>query len=122
MGNQRETPVVLEITSTMLEEKESGILYVNLKDVKDGDMVEKEVDVEDPEVRQAILNIREDVTKGTVTFDFVTDITNAISNTIIDVNIDNDAIYTIDGRKINSDYSQLKKGIYIKNNKKFIVR
>lgn len=122
MGNQRNTPVVLEITSTMLEEKESGILYVNLNDVKDGDMVEKEVDVEDPEVRQAILNIREDVTKGTVTFDFVTDIANAISNTIIDVNIDNDAIYTIDGRKINSDYSQLKKGIYIKNNKKFIVR
>lgn len=75
----------------------------------------------DPEVKHALLNIKENA-NGEITFDFITDITDGISKTTIDLKAD-DAIYTLDGRKINmNDHMQLNKGIYIKNNKKFIVR
>ena len=71
----------------------------------------------DPEVKHALLNIKENA-NGEITFDFITDITDGISKTTIDLKA-NDAIYTLDGRKINmNDHMQLNKGIYIKNNKK----
>lgn len=76
----------------------------------------------DPEVKQAIVNVREDVSTGKILFDFVTDITNAIENTIVDINTNDNAIYTLDGRKLSNDSSPLRKGIYIKNNKKFIIK
>ena len=76
----------------------------------------------DPEVKQAIVNVREDVSTGKILFDFVTDITNAIENTIVDINTNDNAIYTLDGRKLSNDNGPLRKGIYIKNNKKFIIK
>lgn len=77
----------------------------------------------DPEVKQAIVNIRENTSNGKITFDFITDITNAIDRAIVNITQNDDAIYTIDGRKFNvNDPNQLPKGIYIKNNKKFIIR
>ena len=76
----------------------------------------------DPEVKQAIVNVREDVSTGKILFDFVTDITNAIENTIVDINTNDNAIYTLDGRKLSNENCPLRKGIYIKNNKKFIIK
>jgi immune inhibitor A len=76
----------------------------------------------DPEVKQAIVNIRENTETGTITFDYVTDITNAIDRTIVDVKTVDNTIYSLDGRKVSHDINQLNKGIYIRNNKKFIVK
>lgn len=33
-----------------------------------------------------------------------------------------DKIYTLDGRRVNSDIRSLKKGIYIINNRKVVIR
>ena len=80
--------------------------------------------VGDAEVKQALLNISEDTSNGIVTFDYITDITNGISRTIVSENVGKDGdnrIFTIDGRMVNA-YTPLPKGIYIQGGRKFVVR
>lgn len=78
----------------------------------------------DTEVKQALLNIIEDTASGTITFDYITDITDGIYRTIARETDGKDGdhrIYTIDGRMVNANMS-LPKGIYIQGGRKFVVR
>ena len=79
----------------------------------------------DTEVKQALLNITEDTTSGIITFDYITDITNGIDRATISSthheDTDGHHIYTIDGRKVDSNKS-LPKGIYIKEGRKYVVK
>ena len=74
-------------------------------------------------LNKPILNIQE--TDGVITFDFLGKKTSTDINNIIVENsaiIKDDRIYSLDGRYIGKDTNTLSKGIYIKNNKKFIVK
>lgn len=69
-----------------------------------------------------IYNIKENE-DGTVTFDYLKDFTTGINATIADNPTGQDAnIYTLDGRYLGTDASQLSKGIYIIGKKKVVIK
>lgn len=72
-------------------------------------------------VNLALNNITEAATG--ITFDYIDDFATGIKDITIysEDNID-DRIYTIDGRYVGKDKEALPKGIYIRNNRKFVVK
>ncbi len=76
-------------------------------------------------IYQTLRNISEDVNTGIVSFDFYNDFTTAIKSTSqMNNEIRNknsETVYDLQGRRV-TDSSQLPKGIYIVNGKKFVVR
>lgn len=75
-----------------------------------------------PTMVQTLKNITEDTATGVVTFDYDDDVTNAISQfPTIDNRVKDNRIFSIDGRFIGTDTSNLPKGIYIIGGKKIIV-
>ena len=75
----------------------------------------------DKTIKFALSNISYDAETRLVTFDFVPDVTLAVERANLDSQEQNADIYAIDGRKMPAG-SQLPKGLYIKGNKKFVVR
>ena len=72
-------------------------------------------------LKKPLYNIKEE--NGIITFDYLKDFTTGIDSPIVDNGTDKDArIYTLDGRYVGTDKSQLTKGIYIIGNKKVVIR
>lgn len=68
-----------------------------------------------------LYNIKEE--NGIITFDYLKDFTTGIDSPIVNNGTAEDArIYTLDGRYLGTDKSQLTKGIYIIGKKKVVIR
>ena len=66
-------------------------------------------------------NIKE--TDGVITFDYLKDFATGIDNPVIQQNEEKDTrIFTLDGRYLGTDVSQLTKGVYIIGKKKVIIK
>ena len=72
-------------------------------------------------VKPALENIQE-ADNGTILFDFISDVTDGISNIQLVSNPDDSRIYTIDGRLAGSSVESLPKGLYIINKKKVFIK
>lgn len=73
-------------------------------------------------LKKPIYNINENE-DGTVTFDYLKDFTTGINTAIADKDTEKEApIYTIDGRYLGTDASQLNKGVYIIGRKKVVIK
>lgn len=80
------------------------------------------VNLNNSTLEKPIYNIKENE-DGTVTFDYLKDFTTGIDNAIAEKASEKDAnIYTLDGRYLGTDASQLNKGIYIIGKKKVIIK
>ena len=72
-------------------------------------------------LEKPIYNIKEE--NGIITFDYLKDFTTGIDSPITNTDIEEDArIYTLDGRYIGTDASQLTKGVYIIGKKKVVIK
>lgn len=68
-----------------------------------------------------LYNIKEE--NGIITFDYLKNFTTGIDSPIVDNGTEKDArIYTLDGRYLGTDKSQLTKGVYIIGKKKVIIK
>ena len=77
---------------------------------------------EDKSIKFALSNINYDSETRITTFDFTPDVTLGVEMANIATQLPSSAtIYTIDGRVVPSD-TPLPKGIYIQNNRKFVVK
>ena len=66
-------------------------------------------------------NIKE--TDGVITFDYLKDFATGIDSPVIQQNQEKDTrIFTLDGRYLGTDVSQLTKGVYIIGKKKVIIK
>ena len=66
-------------------------------------------------------NIKE--TNGVITFDYLKDFATGIDSPVIQQNQEKDTrIFTLDGRYLGTDVSQLTKGVYIIGKKKVIIK
>ena len=73
-------------------------------------------------LKKPIYNIKESE-DGVITFDYLKDFTTGIDRPVIDNDTEKDApIYTLDGRYVGTDASQLTKGIYIIGKKKVVIK
>ena len=72
-------------------------------------------------IKFALSNISFDSETRVASFDFVPDVAMGVEITSNDVPSSSSATYTIDGRLV-PEGSQMQKGIYIKNNKKIVVK
>ena len=72
-------------------------------------------------LKKPIYNIKEE--NGIITFDYLKDFTTGIDSPIVNNGTAEDArIYTLDGRYLGTDKSQLTKGVYIIGKKKVVIR
>lgn len=72
-------------------------------------------------LEKPIYNIKEE--NGTITFDYLKDFTTGIDSPITDTTVEKKTpIYTLDGRYVGTDASQLTKGIYIIGKKKVVIK
>lgn len=72
-------------------------------------------------LEKPIYNIKEE--NGIITFDYLKDFTTGIDSPITNTDTEKDArIYTIDGRFVGTDASQLTKGVYIIGKKKVVIK
>jgi len=72
-------------------------------------------------LEKPIYNIKEE--NGIITFDYLKDFTTGIDSPITNTDTDKDArIYTLDGRYVGTDASQLTKGVYIIGKKKVVIK
>lgn len=72
-------------------------------------------------LEKPIYNIKEE--NGVITFDYLKDFTTGIDSPITNTDTEKDArIYTLDGRYIGTDASQLTKGVYIIGKKKVVIK
>lgn len=68
-----------------------------------------------------LYNIKEE--NGIITFDYLKDFTTGIDSPITNTDTEKDArIYTLDGRYVGTDASQLTKGVYIIGKKKVVIK
>ncbi len=68
-------------------------------------------------------NIKEEEADGVITFDYLKDFTTGIDSPVIQQNQEKDTrIFTLDGRYLGTDASQLTKGVYIIGKKKVIIK
>lgn len=72
-------------------------------------------------LNKALSNISENTTTGVIRFHFISDFATGIK-TITNATETSDRIYTIDGQYVGKDKTTLKKGIYIIDRKKIIIR
>ena len=77
---------------------------------------------EGPVVNKSLKNITEDTTSGTVTFNYIDDTTTDIQNPTDKTGRPNNAIYSTDGIYLGENQSKLKKGLYISNHKKIVIK
>ena len=75
----------------------------------------------DSQVQCALYNITEDVETGTVSFYYSKDGTNGISDSPISTNRQSMSLYTLDGRRIDTQ-ATLQPGIYVSKGRKVIKR
>ena len=62
-------------------------------------------------------------TDGAITFDYLKDFATGIDSPVIQQNQEKDTrIFTLDGRYLGTDVSQLTKGVYIIGKKKIIIK
>ena len=72
-------------------------------------------------LEKPIYNIKEE--NGIITFDYLKDFTTGIDSPITNTDTEKDArIYTLDGRFVGTDASQLTKGVYIIGKKKVVIK
>lgn len=72
-------------------------------------------------LEKPIYNIKEE--NGIITFDYLKDFTTGIDSPITNTDTEKDArIYTLDGRYVGTDASQLTKGVYIIGKKKVVIK
>lgn len=72
-------------------------------------------------LKKPFYNIKE--TNGVITFDYLKDFATGIDNPVIQQNEEKDTrIFTLDGRYLGTDVSQLTKGVYIIGKKKVIIK
>lgn len=72
-------------------------------------------------LEKPIYNIKE--TDGVITFDYLKDFATGIDSPVIQQNQEKDTrIFTLDGRYLGTDVSQLTKGVYIIGKKKVIIK
>ena len=76
---------------------------------------------DDKTIKFSLTNIDYDSEARVATFDFTPDVTVGIETTTHDAQPSSSATYSIDGRLMLNG-TQLQKGVYIKNNKKFVVK
>lgn len=80
-----------------------------------------EVKLNNSTMTNLLYNIKED--NGVITFDYLKDFTTGIDSPTTETTVDKDApIYTLDGRYLGTDASQLNKGIYIIGKKKVVIK
>ncbi|WP_288146104.1 M6 family metalloprotease domain-containing protein [Xylanibacter caecicola] len=75
-------------------------------------------------LNKPLLNIKENTETGVVTFDFIEagDPTGIDKPTVSEQKDIDKRIFSVDGRYVGTDNNGLKKGIYIRNGKKIVVR
>lgn len=72
-------------------------------------------------LKKPFYNIKE--TNGVITFDYLNDYATGIDSPVIQQNQEKDTrIFTLDGRYLGTDVSQLTKGVYIIGKKKVIIK
>ena len=72
-------------------------------------------------LKKPFYNIKE--TNGVITFDYLKDFATGIDSPVIQQNQEKDTrIFTLDGRYLGTDVSQLTKGVYIIGKKKVIIK
>lgn len=79
------------------------------------------VELNNSTLKKPFYNIKE--TDGVITFDYLTDFATGIDRPVIQQNQEKDTrIFTLDGRYLGTDISQLTKGVYIIGKKKVIIK
>ena len=79
------------------------------------------VELNNSTLKKPFYNIKE--TNGVITFDYLNDYATGIDSPVIQQNQEKDTrIFTLDGRYLGTDVSQLTKGVYIIGKKKVIIK
>ena len=79
------------------------------------------VELNNSTLKKPFYNIKE--TDGVITFDYLKDFATGIDSPVIQQNQEKDTrIFTLDGRYLGTDVSQLTKGVYIIGKKKVIIK
>ena len=79
------------------------------------------VELNNSTLKKPFYNIKE--TNGIITFDYLNDYATGIDSPVIQQNQEKDTrIFTLDGRYLGTDVSQLTKGVYIIGKKKVIIK
>ena len=79
------------------------------------------VELNNSTLKKPFYNIKE--TDGVITFDYLKDFATGIDSPVIQQNEEKDTrIFTLDGRYLGTDASQLTKGVYIIGKKKVIIK
>ena len=80
------------------------------------------VELNNSTLKKPFYNIKE-TDDGVITFDYLTDFATGIDRPVIQQNQEKDTrIFTLDGRYLGTDVSQLTKGVYIIGKKKVIIK
>ena len=80
------------------------------------------VELNNSTLKKPFYNIKE-TDDGVITFDYLKDYTTDIDSPVIQQNQEKDTrIFTLDGRYLGTDVSQLTKGVYIIGKKKVIIK
>ncbi len=79
------------------------------------------IELNNSTLKKPFYNIKE--TNGVITFDYLKDFATGIDSPVIQQNQEKDTrIFTLDGRYLGTDVSQLTKGVYIIGKKKVIIK